>query len=254
MIHRQNVEHAIRLLHIHHAAEAVGDRHQPVMVDVGGLRQPGRAAGIDEKRPILDREHGLFRRAERCRRKRLDRLVDPEIIQGRLAVRPYFRRALQKLPRGFEVRGEIGADNDMLRLDDVHAMREALSVEIGVEQRDDAASPRHAEPERHVVRPVEHEERDDIAFSDIVRLRPARIAVGALVEAAIAERLPVGDQGRAVPVFGCERRNHVGEGPAFVLHDGLHLAQGAQGAREQRPVFPQAIEQVGPALSFPGVQ
>ena len=50
--------------------------------------------------------------------------------------------------------------------DDVDAVGERRADQVGIEQRDDAAGPRDAEPDRHVFRPVRHQQAD--------RRRPCR--------------------------------------------------------------------------------
>ena len=59
--------------------------------------------------------------------------------------------------------------------------------QVGVDQRRDAADAGDAEPDRHVFRPVRHQQADRLALGEILRQRPARVAVGALGERAIAE-------------------------------------------------------------------
>ena len=64
-------------------------------------------------------------------------------------------------------------------------LRERLAGEVGVEQRDDAAHAGDAEPDGHVLRPVRHQQTDDVALCDPLLERPPRIARGAARERAV---------------------------------------------------------------------
>jgi hypothetical protein len=64
MIHRQAIVHAIGRSHIHHAGEPAAPRHDPVVADIGGLGQPGRARGVDAQRSLRERYLAALRRGE----------------------------------------------------------------------------------------------------------------------------------------------------------------------------------------------
>ena len=53
---------------VHDAGEGVARQHQPVVVDVGGLRQAGGAGGVDVERAVLDGERAALGR-QRARRR-----------------------------------------------------------------------------------------------------------------------------------------------------------------------------------------
>ena len=71
------------------------------------------------------------------------------------------------------------SDDEVLGRDDIDAMGERVTAQIGVEQRDDAADGGDTEPDRHVFGPIWHQEPDRFALGEILRERPARIAIGA---------------------------------------------------------------------------
>ncbi len=75
---------------------------------------------------------------------------------------------------------QFAGDDDVLRRDDVDAMGERVPAELRVEQRNDAADAGDAEPDRQVFGPVRHHQADGLALGELLRERPAGVAVGAL--------------------------------------------------------------------------
>ena len=97
VIHGQAVIHPVARAGIHHAAEPVAPHQQAVMADIGGLRQPGGARGVDVKRPILDGDGRAARRRSAARRigaRRRDRCAGVSLrrLTGRHAPRCEARR------------------------------------------------------------------------------------------------------------------------------------------------------------------
>ena len=186
--------------------------HQPVVIDVGRLGHAGRAGGVDVERAVLDGEHRALVRCERCVGELRQVGVEPRQVRGFLAVRPDFDLAIDALARGLEALQQFGRDDDVLRLDHVDAVGERGAGEVGVDQRDHDAGLREPEPDRHVFRPVGHHQADDVAFHQALRACPARVAVGARSERAIAQALMIGDQRGRVAVARGElvddRRKH----------------------------------------------
>ena len=65
VIHRQAIVHAIVGAGIHQAGEPKTPLQNPPMADIDGLRQAGRAGGVDQERAIRDRHVAAIR----CRQR-----------------------------------------------------------------------------------------------------------------------------------------------------------------------------------------
>ena len=157
-------------------------------------------------------------------------------ILGALAVRPDLRLGLEQRPGGGELRREFGGDHDMLRRDDIDAMGERRADQVGVDQRDHAADAGDADPDRHVFRPVRHQQAHRLALAEILAARPAGVAVGALGERAIAESLAVGDQRRRIAEPVGEFLDHDGKHPRRILGDRRRHPQRAIRAAQEDDV------------------
>src|SRR6202035_6083902 len=130
--------------------------HQPVMADMGGLRQAGGAGGVNVERAVGDSDAAAFRFGQASAGQLFDGMVDAGKIVT--AVRPDFWRARHGRKGGADFAAQLGSDNDVLRLDDIEAMGEGSAAQIGVDQRNDAAHFADAEPDRQVFGPVRHDE------------------------------------------------------------------------------------------------
>ena len=243
MVHRQGVVHPVVRPDIHHRGEALRHRHQPVMVDVRGLRHPRRAARIDEQRLVLDRQVRLLGGAERRARKGLDGMVDARFGGFGLTMRPDLRLGLQPPSRGLEGGNQLARHDHMQGFNDVDAMGEARAEQIGVEQGADTAGPRHPEPEDHVFGSIRHQQRDHVALADSVGPRPPGVAVRPRIELAIGQRFAGRDQRHPVAVPFGELRHDVGKNPGWIFHDGCQPPQCAQRTCQQHPVIAQPTEQ-----------
>ncbi len=81
-------------------------------------------------------------------------------------------------PRRLECLAQVRRNDDLFRRDNVDAMGERGPAELGVQQRHGAADGSDAEPDRHVIRAVLHQQRDSVALGDALVERPARVTVG----------------------------------------------------------------------------
>ena len=213
------------------------------MVDVRCLRQAGRAARIDVEAPVLDRK----RRELAGRNRRVGQRVDPGIkalVAFRCsAVAPELRSRDEVRLGGAEPFDQRRIDDDVLRGNDVDAMRQRRAAEICIEQGDDPAGARDAEPDREIFRPVRHHQRHHVALGDAMRHRPAGVLVGAPVELPIGERLALGDEGGLVAIGAGELARDLREGAVRRLCDLGHLRDGAEHAGQVGKVAPDSLDQ-----------
>ena len=56
-----------------------------------------------------------------------------------------------------------GADDNVLRCDDIDSIGKRLTDKVGVEQRDDAADARYPKPDSNILGAIRHQQADDIA-------------------------------------------------------------------------------------------
>ena len=158
-------------------------------------------------------------------------------VQPDLGVRREVR--LRRLQRG----QHVGVDDDVPGRDHVDAMGERHAHQIGVEQRDHAADAGDADPDRQELGPVGHQEADRVALGDALRERPARVAVRARAELAIAEVLAVGEQRRRVAVFLRQLLDQLREDARRILGDMRRVAERAQRARKSDQVGLEPLDE-----------
>ena len=94
------------------------------MADDGGLRQSGCAGGVDIERAILDRRRAALTIAQRFARVSLDLAIDSRELVGARAVGPDSCRAREVGQRRSQPIDELSGHDDVLRRDDIDAMRE----------------------------------------------------------------------------------------------------------------------------------
>ena len=199
MIHWQAIVHAILGPGIHQTREPQTPFQKPPMTDIGGLWQTGRTGRIDQKRPISDRHDAPLRCRQGCSRESLDPKVDAvEFASGPVSMGPQFGPVRQLHGRGRELFRKPRSHNDMLRRDDIDAMRKCRTAKLRVDQRNDDADAGQAEPYRHIFRPIRHHQADGFTRSHFLIERPACVGVGALGERAISQAFADGKQRRRV--------------------------------------------------------
>ena len=93
VIQRQAIVHAVVGAGIHQAGEPKTPLQNPAMADIDGLRQSGRAGGVDQERAIRDASRrGVPPASADAPDKSLDRAVDAvEFTAAAAAMRPDFR-------------------------------------------------------------------------------------------------------------------------------------------------------------------
>ena len=107
------------------------------------------------------------------------------------AVRPDCRRAIELWKNCRKRIHELAGHDEMLETDDVDAMRKGGADKIGVEQRDDAAHTRDAEPDGKVLGAIGHQQADDIAFGQTLLQRPASVLICARHEFRVGHALAI---------------------------------------------------------------
>ena len=125
-----------------------------------------------------------------------------------------------------------GIDDHDFGIGNRDAMRQALTGEIAVDQRRDAAELRAAGPHADIFGPVRHEQRDGIALAHAVREQPARIAVGAAIPLRIRELLAIRDKREFAAMFCRELLGDIPKRAIRVFHDRAAHLHGARGPRE----------------------
>src|SRR2546422_5955978 len=88
------------LFRSHHTGKPVARLHQTVMLDVGGLGQPGCARSVDVESPILDGQRPALRLAELFARVPLDVAIDAREFVVADAVGPDLCRTRNVRQRG----------------------------------------------------------------------------------------------------------------------------------------------------------
>ena len=228
---------------VHDAREGTARQHQPIVIDVGGLGQAGRARREDEERAVLDGERAALRFGQIVARQAVHLAVDARMVGLGAAVQPDLRLARDMEARRLECFEQFGGHHDVPRLDRIDAVRECGSGQIGIEQPHHAADPGDAEPDRHELRPVRHQEADRVALADALCEPPARIAVRTCRELPVAEALAVGEQRRRVAVFVGELGDDLREDTAGVACNRRRHAQRAQGTPQAGRVGLEPLDQ-----------
>ena len=108
----------------------------------------------------------------------------------------------------------------MFGRDDIDAMGERRTGQIGIEQGNHTADPGDAQPDGHVFGPVRHQQADAIAFAETLVERPSGISVRPLGERTIGQALAVGEQGRRVAELRGEFLDHRGKNAIGMAGDG----------------------------------
>ena len=128
-------------------------------------------------------------------------------------------------PRGLVARG-----NDRLAVDDRDAMREAIALQVGVDQRGHHADLGEPEPYRRKIGAVLQHQRDGITARETLRERPVGDAIGACVEGGVGHALPFEDDRgfRAIAVNAAldlvdDRHRRIGLQLLQRLHDAVDI-------------------------------
>ena len=189
------------------------------MTDVGGLGQPRRARGINVERPILDGQRPPPTLAQLVARVSIDGPLNTRELGVVSAVHPDLCRTHTARQRGGQRLDELRRHDDVLGLDDIDAVRERGAEEIRIEKRDDTADTGDAEPDRHVFRPVRHEQTDGVALANTLVERPTGISVRPLGERAIGQTLAIGEERRRLTEFLGEFVDHGRQNAIGILWD-----------------------------------
>ena len=192
VIERKAVIDAIVRPGLHQSGEPQAPLQQPVMADIGRLRQSGRTGRVNRQRAVGDAHAAALRSAQRRAGEFFDLLIDA--LEAAAAMRPDLRCACDR--RRAVSFGQFAGDDHVPRCDDIDAMRQRRTAQLRVEEGDHAADSGNAEPDCEIIRPVRHQEADGFALAEILLQRPARVTVGAFGEHLIGQRLTLRDQCR----------------------------------------------------------
>ena len=245
VVHRQAVVHAVIGARVHHAAKATGRKHDPIVVDVGGLRHARGAGGVDEQRLVLDGEVDLFRDAERPAVERGNCEIDTRMVAGLragIAVQPDLRRGFEKARGRYEGGEALRRDDHVPRCDDVDAIGERSAGETGVEECDRRSGAGEPEPDREILRPVRHQQRHHVALGDALLQGPAQVAAGPFGERPVAQGFARGYQRGLVAVGVGELVDDDRKNAARVAHDRRSAPQRAHPGAEISQVARQPFE------------
>src|SRR5579864_3865426 len=88
VVHRQAIVHPVSRARVNEAGEPMGPLHDSEMADPGGLRQAGRAGGVDVERSIQNRWSVILRALQRSPAGGNDLKIDPRQIVAAFAVGP----------------------------------------------------------------------------------------------------------------------------------------------------------------------
>ena len=88
VIEREAIVHAVAGTRVHDAGEGVAREHHAIVVHVRGLRQTGRARGVNVERAILDGEHGAVRGRERIAGNAVNLAIDARKVGIGVTMKP----------------------------------------------------------------------------------------------------------------------------------------------------------------------
>ena len=127
------------------------------MAHVGGLGTSGRARRVQVERPVRDGQWRALGRAQRLARVQLDRAIDARKFIGARAVGPDLHRPRQVRPRAAQQLDQLCGHDHVPGRDQIDALRERGTGQLGVEQGHDPPNAGQAEPDGQVLRPVRHQ-------------------------------------------------------------------------------------------------
>jgi hypothetical protein len=119
------------------------------------------------------------------------------------------------------------------RGDEIQRVREERTAEIRIDECNGGADSAEAQPDRHVIRTIRHDETYGVAPGKPAREPPARVAVTCGGELAIAELRIDGNQRRRVAEALAEAADQSRQGERAVPLDRRRTLQGAHPALER---------------------
>ena len=184
--------------------------HDARMADAGGLGQAGGAGGVDVQGAVRGRRQRAFGLGQ-GRVAEAGELILEAFLRGhrRRRGRALRRRAVVGIPepgagrllaqKRRKLAPETGADDQVARLHQADGMGQRGPAHMDVEQRDHHAQARESDPDRQVLWGILHEQPDHRAAGQSLLQPPARIAVAALRQFAVAEAALVESTAGASP-------------------------------------------------------
>ena len=153
-----------------------------------------------------------------------------------------FGAALRKPAVELERAHELRCDDHVPGRDDVDAVGKRSAGEIGVEERDGRAGARKPEPDREILRPIRHQQGDDVALGDALLQRPTQVAARSFGERPVAQGFAGGYQRRLVAVGVGELVDDDRKNAARIAHDRRRAPQRAQPGAKINQVARQSLE------------
>ena len=152
---------------VHQAGEPEAPQHQPVVVDVGGLRQAGGAGGVDVERAILDGQRRALGRRRAARTSwRSIALIDARKFATVFAVRPRSSARAQQAAAARSRTARRSSAATMTCFGATMSMQWASDAPTRLVLSSATTPPAagDAEPDRHIFGPVRHHQADRLAL------------------------------------------------------------------------------------------
>src|SRR5579862_1445812 len=161
-----------------------------MMARVGGFGQACGAGGVDRKGAVGDGYVTPFVKAQPVGRISFYVAINARKFNVVVSAVSPDLGPREKIPdRQLTLLEEFRCDNKVLRCDNINAMGERLPAKICIEERYDTPHRCNAKPNCHVFGPVWHQQRNRFTLCDILRERPASIAVRTVGKLTITQAL-----------------------------------------------------------------
>jgi hypothetical protein len=199
---------------------SVAGAEEAQVAEARRLRQAGRAGGVDVEDVVAAAHVGAqSRRGIRVRLigERGDQVARAGggrvLLSGwhRVAVEPDLE-ILELVPHGREAVGAVGAEHQVARARGLERVSQRPTRQVGVDQGRRHPDLRETHPDGHVLGPVLHHERDDVAASEPEAVRPVGDPVRGLVQLAVAPGALLEAHEGAARVARSPRLEQIGNG------------------------------------------
>src|SRR5260370_3141180 len=196
--------------------------HETSMADIGGLRQACGSGGVHVEGSVFGSRQPALRLAQRFATILVEVAINaPEGSVGIMgAMNPDCGRRREIRDGSSQTIDQLCGSNHMPGLDDIDAVGQGGTLQIGIKQCNRAAHFGNAKPGSEVFGPVRHEKTNGVALGQLLIERPLGILVRSFSKGAIGEAFAVGEQSSCFAIFHGEFLDHHGQGAAGVAGDG----------------------------------